>query len=102
MLVCFGNRSAPDQFEAIVGNDFGLFDPVNAGGMASREIIRHDRMLPPTRLMPIDVIGDGKGFPLNISYVGIKFPQGSNLNKVIPAVGSDMNSAKTFTAALVG
>lgn len=101
ILVCFGNRYAPDQFEAIVGDDLGLCDLVASGGVASREINRHDRMLPPTQIMPVGVIGDERGVPLNIVDFRIKFPEVSKLNKVILVVGTAMNSGKTFTAASI-
>ena len=101
ILVCFGNRYAPDQFEAIVGKDLGMCDLVASGGIASREINRHDRMLPPTRIMPIGIVGDEHGEPLNIADFKINFPKISKLNKVILVVGTAMNSGKTFTAASI-
>ena len=101
ILVCFGNRYAPDQFEAIVGEDLGLCDLVASGGIASREINRHERMLPPTRIQPIGVVGDERGKPLNIADFGIRFKRVSKLKKVILVVGSAMNSGKTFTAASI-
>lgn len=101
ILVCYGNRYAPDQFEALVGEDLGMCDLVASGGIASREISRHDRMLPPTRIMPIGIVGDEHGTKLNVADFKIKFPQISKLNKVILVVGTAMNSGKTFTAASI-
>jgi len=101
ILVCFGNRYAPDQFEAMVGDDLGMCDLVASGGIASREISRHDRMLPPTRIMPIGIVGDEHGVPLNIVDFKINFPEVTKLNKVILVVGTAMNSGKTFTAASI-
>ena len=101
ILVCFGNRYAPDQFEALVGTDLSMCDLVASGGIASREINRHDRMLPPTRIMPIGIVGDEHGVPLNIADFKINFPKISKLNKVILVVGTAMNSGKTFTAASI-
>ena len=101
ILVCFGNRYAPDQFEAIVGDDLGMCDLVASGGIASRELNRHERMLPPTRIMPIGIIGDEHGNPLNIFDFRIRFPERAPLNTVILVVGTAMNSGKTFTAASI-
>ena len=101
ILVCFGNRYAPDQFEAIVGDDLGLCDLVASGGIASREINRHERMLPPTRILPVGVIGDERGVPLNVADFRIRFQPVSKLKKVILVVGTAMNSGKTFTAASI-
>lgn len=101
ILVCFGNRYAPDQYEAIVGDDLGLCDLVASGGVASREINRHDRMLPPTRIIPVGIVGDEHGVPLNIFDFKINFSEVSKLSKVILVAGTAMNSGKTFTAASV-
>ena len=104
ILVCFGNRYAPDQFEALVSDDLGLCDLVAGGGIASREINRHDRMLPPTKIMPLGLIGDCDGNPLNIKDYRIRFETENVSNtsaKVILVVGTAMNAGKTFTAASV-
>ncbi len=105
ILVCYGNRYAPDQFEAIVGNDLGLCDLVAGGGVASREISRHDRMLPPTQIMPIGLISDVQGKPLNLINYRIRHRAALDKEKlgmkVILVAGTAMNSGKTFTAASV-
>lgn len=99
IIVCYGNRYAPDQFEALVSEDLGLCDLVAGGGIASREVNRHDRMLPPTQIMPIGLIGDAEGKPLNIADYRINFQATKKPIKVILVVGTAMNSGKTFTAA---
>lgn len=101
IIVCYGNRYAPDQFEALVSEDLGLCDLVAGGGIASREVSRHDRMLPPTQIMPIGLIGDAEGKPLNIADYRINFQPSTKAIKVILVVGTAMNSGKTFTAASI-
>lgn len=44
IVVCYGNRYAPDQFESTVPVDMSPCDLVAAGGIASREMTRHQRM----------------------------------------------------------
>lgn len=104
IIVCYGNRYAPDQFEALVSEDLGLCDLVAGGGVASREINRHDRMLPPTQIMPIGLIGDANGKPLNVADYCIDAvdsdEQITPIN-VFMVVGTAMNAGKTFTAASV-
>ena len=39
IIVCYGNRYAPDQFEALVADDLGGCDLVAGGGIAGREIL---------------------------------------------------------------
>jgi hypothetical protein len=101
IIVCYGNRYAPDQFEALVGEDLGLCDLVAGGGIASREINRHDRMLPPTQIMPVGLIGNADGEPLNIADYRIEFRDTQEAMKVILVLGTAMNSGKTFTAGSI-
>jgi hypothetical protein len=101
IIVCYGSRYAPDQFEAIISEDLGLCDLVAAGGIASREINRHDRMLPPTKIMPIGLIGNEHGNRLNVADYRISSEPSGKPVKVILVVGTAMNSGKTFTAASI-
>lgn len=101
IIVCYGNRYAPDQFEAVVCDDLSLCELVAGGGIASREINRHTRMLPPTQIMPIGLIGNAEGTRLNIADYRIDFRESTNDIKVILVVGTAMNAGKTFTAASV-
>ena len=39
IVVAYGNRYAPDQFEALISEDLGACDLVAAGGIASREAL---------------------------------------------------------------
>ncbi|MEJ2692305.1 MAG: hypothetical protein P8166_04405 [Candidatus Thiodiazotropha sp.] len=101
IIVCYGNRYAPDQFEAVIGEDLGLCDLVAGGGIASREINRHDRMLPPTQIMPVGLIGNADGQPLNIANYRIDFQEAEKTMPVILVLGTAMNSGKTFTAGSI-
>ena len=44
VVLAYGNRYAPDQFEAEVPADMGPCHMVAAGGIAARVISKHDRM----------------------------------------------------------
>lgn len=101
IVVCYGNRYAPDQFEALVSEDLGLCDLVAGGGIASREINRHQNMLPPTKIMPIGLIGDANGNPLNVADYRIAFDAAEKPLNIILVVGTAMNAGKTFTAASI-
>lgn len=101
IIVCYGSRYAPDQYEAIISEDLGLCDLVAAGGIASREVNRHDRMLPPTKIMPIGLLGDENGKRLNVADYRITNKPSNKPVKVILVVGTAMNSGKTFTAASI-
>lgn len=99
IIVVYGNRYAPDQFEAFVPGDLSPCNLVAAGGIASREACRHDRMIEPTRIAPIGLIGDANGDRLNLSSYAI--PPGEDPGSIttILVAGTAMNSGKTYSAA---
>jgi hypothetical protein len=99
IIVCFGNRYAPDQFEAIVGNDLGGCDLVAAGGIASRELGRHARMAAPTRILPIGLVGDANGNRLNLRDYAIRSDMVAGRITTVLVAGTAMNSGKTLTSA---
>jgi hypothetical protein len=99
VIVCFGNRYAPDQFEGIIGNDLSSCDLVAAGGIASREVARNERMLPSTRITPLGLVGDGSGRPLNLSDFAVAAaPDPGPPIRIVLSLGTSMNAGKTFTS----
>lgn len=98
VVVSFGNRYAPDQYEAVIGPDMSPCDLVAAGGIAGIEISRHEKMLPSTKITPIGLIGDAEGRRLNLMQFRVE--AGDHL-PAIPAIlslGTSMNAGKTLTA----
>jgi hypothetical protein len=99
IIVCYGNRYAPDQFEAIVGEDLGPCELVAAGGIASTKICKHDRMHEPTRILPIGLIGNVLGKRLNIEQYAVDVaPRPAQITTIFVA-GTAMNAGKTVTSA---
>lgn len=104
VLVAYGNRYAPDQFEAEVPVDLGPVQLVAAGGVAARVLSAHQAMGEATQLQPIGLLADSGGVvslqrcaPLRpgetvTATVG-RAPM------VIAVLGTSMNSGKTTTAA---
>ncbi|MGI9433872.1 MAG: hypothetical protein ACR2Q4_03430 [Geminicoccaceae bacterium] len=99
IIVCYGNRYAPDQFEALVPEDLSPCDLVAAGGIAANEIERHERMITPTRIAPLGLIGDAQGRPLNLSQYALDFRQSTRKIATVLVAGTAMNSGKTYSAA---
>ncbi len=99
IIVCYGNRYAPDQFEAIIGSDLAGCDLVAGGGMASREICRHERMQEPTRILPIGLVGNGDGKCLNLSDYAVEDATMAPSIDTVLVLGTSMNAGKTITAA---
>ena len=99
IIVAFGNRYAPDQFEALVPEDLSPCDLVAAGGIAAREMCRHDRMIEPTQIAPLGLVGNEAGVAINLSDYAIPLFEKSLPIKTILVAGTAMNSGKTFSAS---
>ena len=98
VIVCYGSRYAPDQFEAIAPADLEACDLVAAGGLASRMHSRHQRMKAPTALLPVGLLCDASGTVLNLERFGLPARLATPARPpVIAVVGTSMNSGKTTT-----
>ncbi|WP_334223705.1 hypothetical protein [Thiosocius teredinicola] len=100
IVVAYGNRYAPDQFEAEVPDDLGACHLVAAGGIASQLINKNSRMKNPTRITPIGLLADADLKPLNLKKWRV---DGQSIPKQLPPVivvaGTAMNAGKTTAAA---
>ena len=101
VVVCFGARYAPDQFEAEVPADLGPCDLAAAGGVAAEMISRHSSIANPTRLEPIGLLADHDGLPANLAdwALGPAAPCGAAPPTTYAVVGTAMNAGKTTAAA---
>lgn len=100
IAVVFGNRYAPDQFEAIVPDGLEPCHLVAAGGVASRLLNRHEKMKRPTKINPLGLLADGEGNPLNLR--SFRLPQAARLTRgplVLVVAGTAMNAGKTTACA---
>ena len=106
IIVCYGNRYAPDQFESIVPENLEACHLVAGGGIASLMRHKSPKVKPATEIQPLGLIGDKGGQVLNLKDFSV-INQNSNNNiavKEIPIVlvaGSSMNAGKTTTVANV-
>jgi len=100
IVVVYGNRYAPDQFEGIVPDNLGPCRLVAAGGVAARLLNRHDRMRTATRITPLGLLADEEGVRINLS--SSRLPKADQLEVaplVLVVAGTSMNSGKTTTCA---
>jgi hypothetical protein len=98
IVVAYGNRYAPDQFEAVVPADLGVCDLVAGGGVAARMTCRHRRMKLPTRIAPLGLLHDRDGRRMNLRDYGL--PATSHARpRAVAVVGTSMNSGKTSTVS---
>jgi hypothetical protein len=100
VIVAYGNRYAPDQFEAMVPSHLSACHLAAGGGVASEVLVRHARMRPATDIRPIGLIARKSGSVMNLADFALP-PAilGPQLPPVIAVVGSSMNAGKTTSAA---
>ncbi len=99
IVVCYGNRYAPDQFEALVGPDLAPCHLAAAGGIAASVTQRHDKTRKPTRITPIGLLGNGGGAVMNLSDYALEPRATAHALPTIAIVGTAMNAGKTAVAA---
>jgi molybdopterin-guanine dinucleotide biosynthesis protein len=103
IIVAFGNRYAPDQFEAYVPDDLGPCHLVAGGGVAARATARHAAIKPATSIEVVGAIIGADGRPINLRDFAINTSPSlvapTRPRLVIAVVGSSMNAGKTTTVA---
>lgn len=99
IIVAYGNRYAPDQFEAYVPEDLGPCHLVAGGGVAARVANRHAAIRPATAIEVIGALIGEDGRPLNLANFAMASPARQRPGRVIAVVGSSMNAGKTTTVA---
>lgn len=100
IIVAYGERYAPDQFEAIVPQDLSPCDLVAGGGVAGLVLSRHAKMRTATRIEPVGLLADDDGKVLNLGWFGLpRLTLPPVLPPVVAVVGTSMNAGKTTAAA---
>lgn len=99
IVVAFGNRYAPDQFEALIGDNLDPCHLVAAGGVASTKVAKHDAMANPTRITPVGLLARDNGERLNLAQYALSLDTRCRPITVVLVAGTSMNAGKTMTAA---
>lgn len=98
IVVAYGDRYAPDQYESVVPVDLGPTHLVASGGVASKMLSRSMDVRNPTQIMPLGLVGDPRARPLNLADFALP-----DVAPVLPrprtvaVIGTSMNSGKTTT-----
>ena len=106
ILVAYGDRYAPDQFEAEVPADLGPAHLVAAGGVAARVLSAHQLMKPATEITPIGLLVDAFG-RVTLSRCAphvlgeSRRAATATCPLVIAVIGTSMNAGKTTALASV-
>ena len=100
IVVAYGNRYAPDQFEAVVPAGLEPCSLVAAGGVAAQVLTQHETMEEATRIAPIGLLVDASGRRMNLADAAME-PVTAPVTRppTVAVLGSSMNSGKTTTAA---
>jgi len=102
IVVVYGNRYAPNQFEAIVPETFGPCHLVAAGGVAAKALSWHARIAKgPTYITPLGLLADVNGARTNLRDHAVQpAPRAAaRCPTVVAVVGTAMDSGKTQTCA---
>ncbi len=99
VVLCLGDRYAPDQFLASAVIDDDLIDLVAGGGVAGRVDAAHVFMEDPTRLKPLGLLTGTRGQVLNVADYALPALPANDRVTVIGVFGASMNSGKTTAAS---
>ena len=98
VLVAYGDRYAPDQYEAHVPDHLGKTQLVASGGVAAAAVSRSRDVRAATDLLPIGLVGDEQGRPLNIADFALEPVRPRRERpRTVAVVGTSMNAGKTTT-----
>ncbi len=99
VILAYGNRYAPDQFEAYVPEDLSPCHMVAAGGIAAMQRSKHNSIKNATQIQPLGILGDTHGAPLNLAAWALPTKKPGHRPLTLAVVGTSMNAGKTTTAA---
>lgn len=99
VVVAYGNRYAPDQFEAEVPENLDHCHLVASGGIAARALSKYGRLKWPTTLKPAGYLLDVERRVLNLA----RFSRATDIEidhrPLIAVAGTSMNAGKTTAVA---
>lgn len=101
VIVCYGHRYAPDQYEATIPCNLDRCELVAAGGLAATVERRHASMPRPSTLLPLGLLADERGRRLNLAQFALPdLAVGSHSSpRIVAIAGASMNSGKTTTVS---
>lgn len=99
VILAYGNRYAPDQFEAYIPDDLGPCDLAAGGGIAARVANKNERISEPTKIEPIGLFVDAEHAVVNLRDHALRKTAPDRKVPGIAVVGGSMNAGKTTTAA---
>ncbi|MBM7784244.1 hypothetical protein [Tenggerimyces flavus] len=105
VVVAYGARYAPDQFEGVVPADLGPCDLLAAGGIAGKCVAKSSKVNVPTKLRPLGLLAaNGQRLDLRrfATFPTDEIEAMTRPRHTIAVVGTSMNSGKTTALAALG
>jgi hypothetical protein len=108
IVVAYGNRYAPDQFEAEVPDDLAQTNLVAAGGVVAHALSAKEGLEEPTVVQPVGLLHDAHGVLTlarfapyaPVSPIELAAPRSRpDRPSVVAVVGTSMNSGKSTAVA---
>ncbi|MEM8664146.1 MAG: DUF1611 domain-containing protein [Pseudomonadota bacterium] len=99
VILAYGNRYAPDQYEAYVPTGLGPCHMVAAGGIAANAVAWHDRLSGPTAIEPLGFLCGQDETPINLADHALPRIAGPRPAHVFAVFGTSMNAGKSTLAA---
>ena len=100
VVIAYGDRYAPDQFEGMVPEHLGRCRLVAAGGIAARLLHAHQRVRSATRITPLGLVADDAGERLNLRQFRLETRREIAPEPLFLVVaGTAMNAGKTTVCA---
>lgn len=100
VVLCCGDRYAPDQFEGVASIQAESADLLAGGGIVGTMQHSHNRMSEPTQLMPLGLLTYANDTTINIQHFALpELPSNPVFSVPVVAItGTAMNSGKTTAA----
>ncbi len=104
IVVAYGNRYAPSQFEAVVPRTLGPCQLVASGGVAAKALSWHSRISRgPTMITPVGLLLNPGGEPVSLRDHAVEPVEGliEPAPPTVAVVGTGMDAGKTTAAAFL-
>lgn len=98
VVLCLGNRYAPDQFEGFAELSPDGADMLAGGGIVGRMNRAHMKMAAPTRMRPLGLLCNAMGQVLNVAAYALPARIIPDDVTVLGVFGASMNAGKTTAA----
>lgn len=98
VVLCLGDRYAPDQFMGRAEVNFDTMDLLAGGGVAGKMEAKHAKMAQPTQLRPLGMLIRQGGDVININDYALEQTTIPDHVTVLGVFGASMNAGKTTAA----